>query len=116
MAIILKLKNKTPNQIIESINSLIDNGSIRVWEIDLEGDYTHSSTQWNKRGWFRSYLPKEDDEWSLKFGIIGNKHEEMTRALYGIYHGRFAEMLLTYFDSDIEELQITPNKDSSDSF
>ena len=116
MAIILKLKNKRAIDIVNEINIFIDDGRIRVWECDAEGDYTHTSSQWNKLSWFRHHMPKEGDNWDLKFGIIGNKDFEMSRALYAIYHGRFAEMLLTYFDNDIEEFMITPMKDEKDLF
>ena len=116
MAIILKLKNINANDIIDEIYHLINDGTIRVWEYDSEGDFTHSSSQWNKLSWFRHYISNEGDNWDLKFGIIGNKNFEMSRALYGIYHGRFAEMLLTYFDNYIERFIITPMKDEKDLF
>ena len=115
MAIIIKLKGKTAHDIVDSIDKMIESGEIRVWEKDDEGDYTHSSSQWREKSWFRRILNKDDNR-EIKFGIIGNKHVEMTRTLYAIYHGRFTEMLLTYFDRDIEEFRITPMKDPQDSF
>ena len=33
--------------------------------------------------------------------------ESMKKLLYGVYHGRFAEMLLSHFDNDIEILELT---------
>lgn len=116
MAIVLKLRNKTANRVVEEIHNLIDSGKIKVWSYDKDGDFTHNSTQWSGLSWFRHYESQDGDDWDLKFGIIGNKKFDMTRALYGIYHGRFTEMLLTYFDKDISEFKITPMKDENDIF
>lgn len=117
MAIILTLHpSMTASDLIHNINEKIDNNEIRVWEYDDEGDYTHTSTQWNKKSWFRYILPQEGDTWHLKFAIIGHNQNPMTRDLYGIYHGRFAEMLLTYYDRVIESFTITPQRDPADCF
>ena len=32
----------------------------------------------------------------------------MTKEIYAVYHTRFAEMLLEYFDTEIVQLQISP--------
>ena len=32
----------------------------------------------------------------------------MTKEIYAVYHTRFAEMLLEYFDTEIVKLQISP--------
>lgn len=116
MAIILTLQSMSARDLINNINNKIDNKEIRVWEYDSEGDYTHTSTQWNKQSWFRPIFPKEGDDWSIKFAIIGHKQNEMTKELYGIYHGRFSEMLLTYYDRNIASFTITPQKDPDDCF
>ena len=31
----------------------------------------------------------------------------MSKAIYAVYHGRFVEMLLTHFDSEIEEIKVS---------
>ena len=31
----------------------------------------------------------------------------MSKVIYAVYHGRFAEMLLTYFDEEIETVEIS---------
>lgn len=117
MAIILKLRSPMSAQnLIGDIYNKIDNKEIKVWEYDIEGDFTHTSPQWNKQSWFRHKFPKEGDDWDLKFAIIGHKQKGMTKNLYGIYHGRFAEMLLTYYDQYIETFTITPHRDQDDCF
>ena len=115
MALILKIKNGyAPSIIVDSIKNLIDNGEIDTWSYDVDGDFTHSPKQWMRRSWLR---PDADDTNStLSFWIIGNKNEPMTKTMYAIYHGRFAEMLLKHFDNQIDSFIITPERGLHDSF
>ena len=53
---------------------------------------------------------------SLIFGIVGNKQVKMTKSLYAVYHGRFSEMLLSHFDDEIDEIEITAGKTAYDLF
>jgi len=102
MAIYIKTSN--PQGLLNDIKKSIENKVIRNWSKDEEGDIT-LAFQWNNKAWFKPFL-RED---TLIFGLIGRKDEPMTKLIYGIYHGRFSEMLLTQFDSNIEEIQLTPN-------
>lgn len=114
MAIKLKLKDES-NDLGDSIRDLIDEGKLLNWEYDVEGDFTLSSAQWRNKAWFRLHKNNESPD-SIGFGIIGRKEQSMGRTLYAVYHGRFAEMLLSHFDREISDMDITPMKDSIDSF
>lgn len=110
MAIYIRTKN--PHRLLKDIRESIEDKVIQTWSEDDDGDFTHVS-QWKNKAWFKSYV----QDGRLTFGLIGRKDEAMTKFMYGTYHGRFSEMLLTHFDSSIEELQLTPKGiDGIDSF
>ena len=46
-------------------------------------------------------------EKELKLGILSRNDRKMSTLVYGLYHGRFAEMLLVHFDMDIENIVIS---------
>ena len=101
MAIYIKTAN--PKGLLDDIKQSIGNKVIQTWIEDEEGDFTHDS-QWKNKAWFHPQIKNGQ----LAFGLVGRKDESMTKLIYGIYHGRFSEMLLTHFDSSIEELLLTP--------
>lgn len=94
-----------PDKLRSQLQHLVKFGSIRTWDLDSDGDFTHASTQWGNKAWFRLKTHKN----KLQFGIISSKRHPMTKELYGVYHGRFAAMLLTHFDTEIRTLVLTPN-------
>lgn len=98
MAIIIK--TRYPHVLIDQIKRGIDNKEIETWCCDSDGDFTHSAPQWANRAWFRAYF----DDNMVTFGIIGRKGVFLTREEYGLYHGRFTEMLMSHFSSQITEI------------
>ena len=40
----------------------------------------------------------------------------MSTVIYGVYHGRFIEMLLNHFDNRFTTVQATPHKTEPDNF
>jgi hypothetical protein len=46
------------------------------------------------KDWFRPGVK----EGQLVFNILSPRGTQMSKPLYGLYHGRFIEMLLTHFD------------------
>ena len=93
----------TPKMLLDKILEQIDNGIIDTWEIDSDGDLTHTPYQWKGEAWFQ-YRPNESE---LIFGIVARRDKKMSKVIYGLYHGRFSEMLLTHFDSQIKEITIS---------
>lgn len=95
-----------PQGLLDSIKESVKENVVQTWNYDEVGDFTHVS-QWENKAWFKSYV--DDKNNLLSFGLIGRKDESMTKSVYGIYHGRFTEMLLTHFDSRINRIELTPN-------
>jgi hypothetical protein len=89
----------TPAKLLQSVKDGIEKGTVETWTVDKDGDFTHSATQWLNQAWLRPSI--ENDR--LKFFIIGRKNQKMGRAVYGVYHGRFIEMLVTHFDLEFSE-------------
>lgn len=83
-----------PKQLLHDIKTAIRGASIQTWELDQDGDFTHSPTQWKNQAWFRpSFQPGQ-----LVLLILGQKSGRMSKETYAVYHGRFIEMLLAHFD------------------
>ena len=108
MAIIIRTQN--PRQLLRRINQLIDSKGIKTWTYDDEGDYTTVSAQWRYRAWMHPIVPDINNHYPddvLLFGIVGSRTYNMTKEIYGVYHGRFIATLLSHFDTEIEEIQPT---------
>lgn len=117
MAVIIDCKDSVC--LIKKIKESINDGDIDTWSIDEDGDITHVPEQWNCKAWM--HLTKDNDlaksdKGKLVFGIIGNKRIKMSKLIYAVYHGRFAEMLLFHFDDYISNIIITSNKTEYDFF
>ena len=85
-----------PEALLRSIYKAIDEGHVRTWICDKDGDFTHEPEQWRRKAWLRPVVAFG----ALKFGLLGPTGVLMTKPIYGVYHGRFIEMLLTHFDAD----------------
>ena len=113
MALIVKTEN--PKALLQKIYKAIEENTIDTWIFDSDGDFTHVPEQWNCKAWMHlADNTSNDDE--LIFGIVGNKEKQMTKSLYAVYHGRFSEMLLSHFDTEISEIKITSEKTKYDYF
>lgn len=103
MAIHIKCKI-TAHDLYGLILKQVDEETVDTWMADNEGDFTHTPPQWREKAWFRCTSANENE---LVFGIIGRRDMKMPKTIYAVYHGRFVEMLLTYFDLEIEEIKVS---------
>jgi hypothetical protein len=83
-----------PQGLLGQIKKGIADGTIETWLTDTDGDFIHSPKQWQNLAWFRPSVQQD----RLVFNILGNRDIRMSKVTYGVYHGRFIEMLLTHFD------------------
>ncbi len=97
-----------PKALLDKIKKAIDKGTIETWIYDKDGDFTHKPEQWKNQAWLRPYISSG----VLQFGILGNTGITMTKLIYGVYHGRFIEMLLSHFDDSFSNVTATAKKDS----
>jgi hypothetical protein len=92
-----------PASLLRDIKAAIQEREIETWKLDSDGDFTHTPNQWVNLAWLR---PKVLDD-RIVFNILGNTNKLMSRATYGVYHGRFIEMLLTHFDAKFSRATAT---------
>jgi len=104
------VKTETPRRLLAAIKEAIDNEEIDTWSYDTDGDFTHTADQWNRRAWLR---PRVNDG-ELVFNIVPPLARTITKVDYGIYHGRFIEMLLNHFDKSFKEVSATALPKSGD--
>ena len=110
MAVIVKTSN--PSTLLKKIKKAIDDKKIDTWSYDDDGDFTHTPEQWRSKAWLKPKIYSSE----LRFGILGQKETKMTTYIYGIYHGRFIEMLLNHFDSDFTQASATAHITEPDHF
>jgi hypothetical protein len=91
----LKIETSNGASLLKQIKEGISNGSVQTWSFDKNGDFTHTPTQWRFKGFFRPRVTVN----GLEFGLVPAVGGKITREVYAVYHGRFAEMLLAHFDS-----------------
>jgi hypothetical protein len=99
-----------PSELLKRIKDSIREGTVETWSVDSAGDFTHVPDQWRARAWFRPVLYED----RLVLNIIGIKLKRMNKSVYGVYHGRFIEMLLTHFDNGFDRVTATAFPESGD--
>jgi hypothetical protein len=93
----------TPKALLRELKEAIAEDRVVTWSYDSDGDFTHLPPQWHRRAWLRPLV--EDDR--LIFTILPPRGEKISRATYGVYHGRFIEMLLSHFDQKFHKITAT---------
>jgi hypothetical protein len=100
-----------PKELLADIRKAVEHSSIETWEYSAKGNFTHSARQWKFKAWFRPSLMLGKQ---LKFNILRPKGQNISKEVYAVYHGRFAEMLLAHFDSKIESVRLSALAEKDD--
>ena len=108
----ITVATSNPAGLLAAIKKAIDDKHIETWEYDNDGDFTHSPQQWRNSAWLRPKI----ESGKLMFGLVGPTGVDMTKSVYGVYHGRFIEMLLTHFDTDFTGARASALGDSYDKY
>jgi hypothetical protein len=98
----LYIKTAEPSLLLNAIKAAIKAGHIKTWEYDKDGDFTHSAQQWKNLAWLRPRVEAEQ----LVFSIIG---KGISWETYGIYHGRFIEMMIIHFHGQTTWMSASSN-------
>jgi hypothetical protein len=91
----LYFKTDKPKTLLSDFKKKIDNGDVVTWSYDADGHFTHTATQWKNEAWLRPSVESEQ----LAFYIVKPKDKAITPVMYGVYHGRFIESMLTHCDN-----------------
>ena len=105
----ISIRTATPKALLAKIKKAIDDGHVETWSYDEDGDFTHNVPQWKNKAWLR---PKVEAG-VLRLGILRPRDVEMSYEVYGVYHGRFIEMVVTHFDNQFTIASATAQKDSN---
>lgn len=106
MALIVKCKR--PQELLEQFESKINHFDIVSWSMDEDKDFTVTNGNWSFKAWMRPTV----EDGRLVFGYVSSTNHQVTKGLYGIFHGRLAATLLAHFDDMIESIEIQPQLDS----
>jgi hypothetical protein len=98
------------SKLLNAIHAAISSGQIETWSVDADGDFTHSPQQWRLKGWFRPNVLAN----KIIFNILAPQDTEMASVTYGVYHGRFVEMLLVHFDTKFDRVTSTALPEEGD--
>lgn len=108
MAVIVLTDN--PSGLLKSVRNAINNKAIDTWSFDSDGDFTHTATQWVNKAWLHPTVQTD----RLIFTTINPQGKTISTTIYGIYHGRFIEMLLNHFDGKFTQAYATALPDFGD--
>jgi len=94
----LHFKTASPQKLLTTYKKAIDDGHVKTWEYDAEGDFTHTAEQWNRSAWLRPKIRPGE----LLLIILAPKEVKLSSEVYAIYHGRFIESMLIHCDELFE--------------
>lgn len=100
----IDVKTADPSNLVKLIDDGIKKEEIQTWEIYFhEGVkyYTHTPLQWKKK----AYLKPEIEQGNLKLHLVWPIKSDKEKAVSGVYHGRFAEMLCSHFPTKFYTIQ-----------
>jgi hypothetical protein len=106
MAIIFKISD--PKSLLSGFIVAInkpsgEKGSITTWEIDTDGNFTHTSKEWAKKLWFKAKIDSTGK--FLIFTTVPSKKNTISVLDYGYYHGHFIETFLNHFDKEFTSVE-----------
>ena len=98
----------TPQWLLDQFDKKIEQkeatGKITTWERSRNGEYyTHKSEEWGKKAWFKPTVERD----RLVFNIIKPKDRNITKPVYGYYHGHLIETFLNHFDQNFTKAEAT---------
>jgi hypothetical protein len=91
----LTIKTNSPSDLLKAIKAAIDAKQTVTWSYDKDDDFTHTPDQWKNKAWLRPKVEVGE----LKFLVVAPKDVQLTKAVSGVYQGRFIEMLVTHFET-----------------
>ncbi|HXM22529.1 MAG TPA: hypothetical protein VN948_14835 [Terriglobales bacterium] len=99
----IRVATAQPSSLLTAIKKAIDERKVETWSYDSDGDFTHTPTQWTRKAWLRPTVQSG----ALVLNILNPRGTNLSREIYGVYHGRFIEMLLAHFDDRFADAHAT---------
>jgi hypothetical protein len=92
----IHFKTTTPTKLLAAYKKAVDDGHVKTWSYDSDGDFTHTAKQWSEKAWLRPKIKRSEE---LVLYILAPRETELTSEVYAIYHGRFIESMLCHCDA-----------------
>ena len=106
----LSFNTSDPSSLLNKFKRAIDEGKVRTWSYDADGDFTHTPDQWSKKAWMRPSVAFG----KLDFNIVAPKAQGVSWEVYGVYHGRLAESVTAHFHDSFALASATSRPTSGD--
>ena len=106
----ITIETAAPSALLKQIKDAIASGKIVTWSVDKDGDFTHETPEWRHVAWLRPRVY----EGKLKLFILSPKSKRLSKTAYAIYHGRFIETVLVYFDTSVTRLSASALAETGD--
>jgi hypothetical protein len=97
----IRVETGDPLGLLATVKQAINQGHVRTWSYDTDGDLTHTAEQRKNKAWLR---PRTEEN-ALILNILTPRATTLSTELYAIYHGRFIEMLLAHFDAKFKRAE-----------
>jgi hypothetical protein len=101
MAIVVTTSKR--RTLLSSLKDAVRAGTVTLWTVDSDGDFTLASDEWRHKAWLR---PRITDD-GLVFNILAPRQTHLSRTAYAVYHARMIQALLTHFDNDFQGVRAT---------
>jgi hypothetical protein len=106
----INFETTDPEKLLATFRKMIDKKEVLTWSYDKDGDFTHTPDQWKNEAWLRPVLYNG----RLVMNFLGHNKHKTTKVLYGVYHGRFIESMLTHCDTLFTNAHATAMPTNSD--
>jgi hypothetical protein len=90
----INFQTDDPKKLLATFKKAIDEGHVVTWAYDSDGDFFHTPDQWKGLGWLRPATYSNQ----LTMNFLGRTNVKTSKAVYGVYHGRFIESMLMHCD------------------
>jgi len=107
----VRITTSQPSALLSAIKKAIDEKRVETWSYDSDGDFTHTPIQWYRKAWLRPSIQAG----ALVLNVLNPKGVNLSKEVYGVYHGRFIEMLLAHFDQSFTTADATAAASIADS-
>lgn len=99
-----------PARLLRTFKKAIDDKHVVTWSYDQDGDFTHTPDQWQNKAWLKPTV----EAGRLRMNVVPNKRYVTTKAIYGVYHGRFIESMVTHCQDLFDRATATAKATNSD--
>lgn len=99
----ISVSTHDPKELLEKLKKAVSDGDVTTWKVDSDGHFEYVADQYAGKAWFAPTVL----DGMLVFGLVGEAGVTMKKTIYGVYHGRFVQMLLTHFDDCFSGATVT---------